>query len=344
MVGAPFYDGIGESPIIDAGAAFVYGRSGTVWTVQAYLESPSSLNGGNFGTSVAISGDTVVVGEVQSSVITFGGRAYVFKPSGGFWALQAVLAASNPGAGDSFGSSVAIDQDTAVVGAPGEDGNGTSQTDNSATDSGAAYVYHRSGTVSSQQAYLKASPSFGGLQFGTSVSISGDLIAVGAPETILPSVTVFTRSGSVWTQLTSFASSNLDIGDRFGSAVAISGGTVVVGAPEEGSDGTSPTNDSHHKRARRMCSQCPYRSSTSPSIRHRRVSSSAPAVPAAHPGLTRRRKPCNGYRAPPVPSGWRLPNRTGCGSTTGTTTPPARRTTSRLRLVRPPTLPVLAAG
>lgn len=100
-------------------------------------------------------------------------------------AQQAYVKASNSASNDNFGLSVAISGDTAVVGAPGEDSASTgvngNQTDNSASGSGAAYVFVRSGTSWSQQAYLKASNTAAGDAFGSAVSISADTIVIGAP-------------------------------------------------------------------------------------------------------------------------------------------------------------------
>ena len=123
---------------------------------------------------MAVSGDTVVVGALWEDSSATGvngnqsdnsaadaGAAYVFVRSGTTWSQQAYLKASNTGAGDYFGCSVAVSGDTVVVGAYGEDSSATgvngNQSDNSATDAGAAYVFVRSGTTWSQQAYLKAS-------------------------------------------------------------------------------------------------------------------------------------------------------------------------------------------
>ena len=112
------------------------------------------------------------------------GAAYVFVRDGTNWVQQAYLKASNTGAQDLFGLSVAISGDTLVVGAPYEDSSATgvngNQTNNSATDSGAAYVFVREGTNWSQQAYLKASNTGANDEFGISVAISGDTVVVGA--------------------------------------------------------------------------------------------------------------------------------------------------------------------
>src|SRR5262249_18331914 len=144
-----------------------------------------------------VSDDTVVVGAgLEASVATgvngnpadnsapSAGAAYVFVRSGTVWSQQAYLKASNTGAVDNFGISVAVSGDTVVMGAPGESSGATgvngNQADNSAPSAGAAYVFVRTGTVWSQQAYLKASNTGTGDQFGSSVAVSGDTVVVGA--------------------------------------------------------------------------------------------------------------------------------------------------------------------
>jgi len=204
-----------------SGAAYVFARSGTTWTQQAYLKASNSEGanpvdpfGDGFGSSVAVSGDTVVVGapdedsnatgvngNQSSNLATNSGAAYVFVRSGTIWIQQAYLKASNTdGAragtlpwGDGFGFAVAVSGDRIVVGAPGEASNAVGinggQSDNTATNSGAAYLFLRSGTNWSQQAYLKASNT-GGFAcngtfcdsdgFGSVLALSGDTLVVAA--------------------------------------------------------------------------------------------------------------------------------------------------------------------
>jgi len=179
----------------DSGAAYVFARSGTSWSQQAYLKASNAGSRHYFGYSVAVSGDTVVVGASDECSDTTGvdstpnesalssGAAYVFVRSGTSWSQQAYLKASNTGAGDDFGWTVAISGDTVVVGAMSEDSGttGVNSTPNeSAPNSGAAYVFDRSGTSWSQQAYLKASNTRRSVWFGSSVAVSGDTVVVGA--------------------------------------------------------------------------------------------------------------------------------------------------------------------
>lgn len=224
-----------------SGAAYVFTRSAGTWSQQAYLKASNTGSGDRFGGSVAISGDTIVVGAYfQGSDDS--GAAYVFNRSADFWSQQAYLKASNADAGDNFGYSVAIADDTVVVGAYLEDSSATGvngdQTSNSATGSGAAYVFARNSGAWSQQAYLKASNSLILDNFGYSVGASGDSIVVGANRQASDSsgaAYVFTRSAGNWSQQAFLKASNSAASDSFGHSVAISGNKLVVGAPFEDS-------------------------------------------------------------------------------------------------------------
>ena len=180
-----------------SGAAYIFARSGTIWSQQAYLKASNSDPGDGFGLRVAVSGDTVVVGaslEASSATAINGnqadnsagdsGAAYIFLRSGTTWTQQLYLKASNTGTQDYFGGSVAVSGNTVVVGAWGEDSNTTgldgNQADNSAGMSGAAYVFVCRADIWSQQAYLKASNTGEIDQFGSSVAVSGDTVVVGA--------------------------------------------------------------------------------------------------------------------------------------------------------------------
>ena len=251
----------------DSGAAYIFTRSGVTWSQQAYLKASNTGATDGFGVSVAVSGDTVVVGANGEDSSTTGvnsvpdesavdsGAAYVFTRSGVTWSQQAYLKASNTGAGDFFGQSVAVSDDTVVVGAYLEDSSTTgvnSVPDESAGDSGAAYVFTRSGMTWSQQAYLKASNTGASDNLGYSVAVSDDTVVVGAfwenssttgvnstPDESAGdsgAAYVFTRSGVAWSQQAYLKASNTGADDRFGGAVAVSGDTVVVGALREDSN------------------------------------------------------------------------------------------------------------
>ncbi|MBI4995616.1 MAG: FG-GAP repeat protein [Rhodocyclales bacterium] len=274
-----------DNSVAWAGAAYVFRRSGTSWVQEAFLKAPNSGGGDFFGESVAVNGDTVVVGASGESsnqtTITNGaaasadnsaasaGAAYVYKRTGTTWAQEAYLKAPNAGAGDDFGYSVAVAGDTVVVGAHSEASNQTTITngttasaDNSAAQAGAAYVFKRTGTAWAQQAYLKAANAGANDEFGFSVAIHGDTVVVGAKgeasnqTTITNGTTasaddsaaaagaayVFKRSGTTWAQEAYLKAPNAGAGDHFGESVAINGETIVVGASGEASSQTTPTN------------------------------------------------------------------------------------------------------
>ncbi|MAB80004.1 MAG: hypothetical protein CMJ89_11685 [Planctomycetes bacterium] len=271
-----------DNSALSAGAAYVFVRSGGSWSQQAYLKASNTGGVDAFGESVAVSGDTVVVGAWneesnadgvngdQSDNSTEGaGAAYVFVREDGTWSQQAYLKASSSGAFDRFGKSLSVSGDTLVVGAWGEDSNATgvngNESNEDAMDSGAAYVFVRNDKIWSQEAYLKASNTGREDVFGWSVSVSGDTVVVGAyrEESSATGVNgnqndnsaifagaayVFVRRGSnpcleVWCQEAYLKASNTGFLDRFGWSVAVSGDTVVVGAEREYSGATGVDGD-----------------------------------------------------------------------------------------------------
>jgi hypothetical protein len=230
VVGALFGDvAVGLS---NRGTAYVFVRSGGVWSEQQMLAASDAAAVFRFGESVAISGETVVVGAVGAAGAAGDnqGAAYVFVRSGGVWTQQQKLEASDAAASDVFGDSVAISGETIVVGAPGDDG---AAGDNQ----GSAYVFVRSGGVWTQQQKLEASDAAASDEFGWSVAISGETVVFGAPfddgaaGDNQGSAYVFVRSGGVWSEQQKLLASDAAVADRFGDSVAISGETVVVGAP-----------------------------------------------------------------------------------------------------------------
>jgi hypothetical protein len=273
-----------------AGAAYVFVRSGTNWTQQAYLKGCGTDGGAFFGFSVGISSNTVVIGAYQAD--GGAGGAYVFVRNGTNWSQQGCLRASNAQVGDEFGWSVAISGDTIVVGAKAEAsdaiGVNGNQSNNNAPYSGAAYLFVRNGTTWSQQAYLKASNTGAYDEFAGSVAVSGNTVVVTAigegaayvfvrngtiwtqqaylkgpvptigiseplaisGDTIVINASgeagaahVFVRSGTNWDQQAYLKASNADWLDQFGKAVSISGDTIVIGAWGESSNATGVNGD-----------------------------------------------------------------------------------------------------
>ncbi len=213
------------------GSAYVFVRAGSTWMQQAKLLASDGAAGDTFGCSVAVDGDTAIVGARFDSIgiASAQGSAYVFTRSGSTWTQQSKLTAVAGAAGDNFGMSVAIDGDTAVVGADYDDVNAN-------VNQGSAYVFTRSSGTWSQQAQLIAGDGAPLDYFGRSLALSGDTVLVAADEDDVGgavdqgSVYVFTRSGASWTQQARLTASDGVGGDRFGLGVAIVGDTAVVGA------------------------------------------------------------------------------------------------------------------
>ncbi|MFP5387379.1 MAG: fibronectin type III domain-containing protein, partial [Bacteriovoracia bacterium] len=192
-----------DNSISSSGAVYVFTREADQWSAQAYVKASNNNGNDLFGYNVALSGDTLAVGayneDSNQTTITNGttastdnsnsasGAVYVYKRTGNEWAQEAYIKASNNNASDQFGYNVALSGDTLAVGAHAEDSNQTTitngttaSTSNSSSDSGAVYVYKRTGSTWAQEGYIKAPNSGSGDQFGVSVAIAGDTIVVGA--------------------------------------------------------------------------------------------------------------------------------------------------------------------
>ncbi|KAH8075464.1 hypothetical protein JL721_1471 [Aureococcus anophagefferens] len=220
----------------DSGSAYVFRTTndGASWTQVAKLVASDAAAGDDFGESVAVSGDLVVVGAHKNDDAgDRSGSAYVFRTTndGASWTQVAKLVASDAAEGDFFGYSVAVGGDLVVVGAHYNDDAGSS--------SGSAYVFRTTndGTTWSETAKLVASDAAEGDFFGESVAVGGDLVVVGAPYnddagSTSGSAYVFqtTNDGASWTQVAKLVASDAAAFDYFGTSVAVSGDLVVVGA------------------------------------------------------------------------------------------------------------------
>ncbi len=223
LVGA-WQDEVGGN--VNQGSAYVFVRSGGVWSEQQKLVASDGAADDYFGL-VSVSGDTAVVGAPHDVVGPNGGEgsAYVFVRDGGVWSEQQELVASDGADYDMFGISVSLSGDTAVVGADYDDVGGS-------TNQGSAYVFVRNGGVWSEQQKLVASDGLPSDYFGRSVSVSGDTALVGAWQDDMGtgSAYVFVRNGGVWTEQQKLMASDGAIFDSFGVSVSVSGDTAVVGA------------------------------------------------------------------------------------------------------------------
>ncbi len=206
VVGAP---GVGAG-----GRGYVYVRTGTGWVLQGTLVPTGASAGANVGLTVAIDGDTVVLGAPHDNGDH--GAAYVFKQTGMTWS-QRKLVASDGATGDQFGATVAISKGTVVVGAP-----------NHAATRGAAYVY--AGSTMEVELTAKVPAVLG--YFGSSVAIDGNRLIVG--EMGNSAAYAYSRFGSEWKLRGAFDDA---ASTRFGGSVAISGDRAIVGAMDDTTTG-----------------------------------------------------------------------------------------------------------
>lgn len=228
VIGAPDADIGGHT---DQGAAYVFSRSGSIWTQESKLVAGDGSFRDAYGYRVAVDGDTVAVSAPEGDVGGYGdqGTLYVYFKQVGSWVLQAHLIATDGDEHDALGMSLALSGNTLIAGAPYDD--------LAVLDQGSVYVFTREGVAWSQQGQL-ISPDFAAYDyFGWSVAMSGDTLAVGAQGDDIGgnsdqgSAYVFVRSGGIFTQQAKVAAFDGASDDRFGYSVALDGDSLVIGAP-----------------------------------------------------------------------------------------------------------------
>ena len=215
---------------------FVYSTKS--WSEQQKLAASDGMVGDWYGSSVALDGDTLVVGSYKDDDKgSNSGSVHVYVRSGTTWSVQQKLVADDGAEFDGFGRAVALSGETLVVGAYGDE------------DKGSVYVFVRSDTSWSKQQKITASDGAIGAYFGYSVALAVDTLVVGAEGDFVKgsfsgSVYVYVRSSSSWSLQQKITADDGLEDDYFGSSVAISGETLVVGA----------YGDDHGDN--NMCSRC----------------------------------------------------------------------------------------
>jgi beta-lactamase regulating signal transducer with metallopeptidase domain len=232
IVAARFNEENGE----DAGAAYVFVRDGETWQQEAKLLPEDPQLAQFFGESIAISGDTAVIGAIRDGDKGIdAGAAYVFVRNGSSWQQQAKLLASNGQEGDSFGTRVAVRDDQIIVSSMDIILPEWFQSDTGI--SGGAYIFVSNGGTWTEQTILYPHDGQGGQEFGQTVAIDGDTALVGAPNFDNNpgngSVYVFARQGETWAAKGILKASDGEVNDQFGIAVALSGDTALVSAQFE---------------------------------------------------------------------------------------------------------------
>lgn len=212
----------------DAGAAYVYRRSGNEWVLEAKLTAPNPEAEAHFGWAVAVDGNRIVVGADDEDVnLKDDGAAYVYRYTGSSWAFEARLTSDDPTLSAFFGAAVEIDGDTIAVGAIGEDNN-----------QGGVYLFRREGQSWGQEAWVEQ--PFGGQagdHFGYSLGLDGDALVVGAwrmenPDRPIDHGTVlyYQRQDVSWNFIQTIEPSSTNNFQNFGISVSLDGDQMAVGA------------------------------------------------------------------------------------------------------------------
>ena len=215
----------------NAGAAYIFERSGTLWLQRAKLAADDAKAGDLFGNAAAINGETVLIGAPGvDGAGPEAGAAYVFIRSDTEWIQQAKLIGNDTSMFDHFGTAVALHENTAVIGAHGKD--------ESSVDAGAAYIFVRNGGSWTQQTKLTHQNAVPGDQFGRAVAIYGDSALIGAHRSDATgpdsgAAYIFTRNGGTWRQDFQLVPNDSGLGDEFGYAVDLTNGIAIIGAPKE---------------------------------------------------------------------------------------------------------------
>ena len=214
----------------NAGAAYIFIRSGDIWKQQAKLAAPDPEDEDAFGFAVSIDRNTAIVGvPMDDDGGRDAGSAYIFVRDGVAWRQQAKLVPQDLVGFDLFGGAVFVHGNTAVVGASGHSHNGLRFP-------GAAYVFVREGTTWVEQAKLTADDAASSDSFGKSVALFNDTIIVGAPVADVEgkkdagAAYVFAREGDTWKRPVKLIRKSEKKGDQFGSGVAVAGNIAIIGA------------------------------------------------------------------------------------------------------------------
>jgi len=226
-----------KNEAVGSGAVYIYVRDGTEWSRQAKIV-PTDLDFTRFGRSVAISGDTVIVGEINGSNYQGTGSAYVYVRNDTTWSQQARLDGftidmTDPFM-DGFGMWVDIDADTAVISAWHDDD--LKQLPEISGNTGAVHVFVRNGTTWTKQAKLYPDDIEGNQHFGRGIALEGDTLLVGSLSDYneqgerVGSAYVFVRKNGIWTQRDKLEPSDGIGGDKFGLEMSINRDTFLIAA------------------------------------------------------------------------------------------------------------------
>lgn len=219
VVGAPFRNGF----FLNMGAAYIYRINSGSWTLEAYLDVPQAEGGLRddwFGAAVATDGDWVAVGAPLANAAQIDdGAVFLYRDTGAGWARTQKITAPDPGAGDEFGFALRFVDDVLLIGAPGDD------------NEGSVYIYRLDGSSWLFETKLYGAATSSNARFGNAVAGSGDTVLVGTPlQSGGGLVSVFQFDGANWNQSAVLDAADDAADDQFGFAVAFDGTHALISA------------------------------------------------------------------------------------------------------------------
>ncbi|WP_286266533.1 FG-GAP repeat protein [Thalassotalea atypica] len=233
VIGAPRNDALG----VDSGAAYIYKRENSTWHYLAKITANDGVAGDLFGISVAVDGNTILVGaDLHDEKAENAGAVYVYVLDDMQWRQEAKLMASDGAKTDIFGVRVALSENTALISARRDD------TEALGIDAGSAYIFVRDGNTWTQQVKLTSPDGRGDDRFGRGVALSGDTAIISAMNhdvngSNTGALYVYKNGAEGWRYTSKFVAKNSMTEDKFGWSIDLSNGVAVVGTPNHDAKG-----------------------------------------------------------------------------------------------------------
>ncbi len=233
IIGAPRNDALGN----DVGAAYIYKRENDTWRYQTKITANDGAAGDLFGISVAIDGNTILVGaDLHDEKAENAGAVYVYVLKENMWKQEAKLMASDGGKTDIFGVRVAISGNTALVSARRDD------IEELGADAGSAYIFVRDGSTWTQQVKLTSPDGQADDRFGRGVSLSDDTAIISAMNhdangSNTGALYVYKKGLGGWHYTSKFVANRSMSDDKFGWNVGLSNGVAIIATPNHDAQG-----------------------------------------------------------------------------------------------------------
>lgn len=235
-------DSSGSNAISDAGAVYIFKRQNNIWSFYQKITAPARAVNDRFGHALEIGKGYAVVGvpnededTVESNTLTSSGSAYIFKLVGGRWAFDKKITANIRASNHNFGHSVSIYDSTIAVGCVYNNTNAGNTA--SLSGAGSVHIFKKINGVWSQRQKIVASDRAASDQFGQSLSLDSNKLAVGSlKNNNTGRVYIFRDSANLFREKHKISPKDLGLADKFGYSVRLKKNRLLVGAPEEDHD------------------------------------------------------------------------------------------------------------